>query len=98
MKGERSGSKELGLTCKTLVLMVAEMTTPLPSIVWVTGLVFNPKIVWQPKLGTGPKEVAKRLARKVKRLFATAGAGDMPPWKRAWLAAMKRPDAAYCWQ
>jgi hypothetical protein len=75
----RSGLIGRELTCKTAVSMVAEITTPLPSIFCVTGLVANPKIVWHPKLGTGPKEVAKRLARKVKRLFVVAGAGDVPP-------------------
>ena len=80
------------------VSMDAEMTTPLLSNVWLTGLMANPKIVWHPKLGTGPNEVAKRLAIKVKRLFAVAGMGDVAPSKRAWLAAMKMPEAAYCWQ
>jgi hypothetical protein len=73
------------LTCKMPVSMVAEIVTPLPSVVWLTGLAANPKIVWHPKLGTGPIEVAKRLAMKVKKLFATAGAGDVPPSKKACL-------------
>ena len=55
----------------------------------------SPKIVTQPRDGTGPKLVAKRLAKKVKRLLATAGAGDVAPVNRAWFWAMNRPDAAY---
>lgn len=56
------------------------------------------KIVEQPKDGTGPKLVAKRLAKKVKRLLATAGAGEVFPVNRAWFVAMNNADAAYCWQ
>jgi hypothetical protein len=46
----------------------------------------------------GPKLVANRLAKKVKRLFATAGAGEVVPVNKAWFWAMKSADAAYCWQ
>lgn len=40
----------------------------------------------------GPKLVAKRLAKKVKRLLATAGAGEVALENRAWFVAMKSAD------
>lgn len=83
------------ISCKTLVLIVAAMTTPFPSVVWVTGLSAIPKIVWHPKDGAGPKLVAKRLAINVNRLFDAPGAGEDAPVNNASFEAMKSPDSAY---
>lgn len=83
------------ISCKTLVLIVAAMTTPFPSVVWFTGLSASPKIVWHPKDGTGPKLVAKRLAINVNRLFDAPGAGEVSPVNNASFEAMKSPDSAY---
>jgi hypothetical protein len=83
------------ISCKTLVLIVAAMTTPFPSVVWFTGLSAIPKIVWHPKDGAGPKLVAKRLAINVKRLFDAPGAGEDAPVNNASFEAMKSPDSAY---
>jgi hypothetical protein len=55
----------------------------------------SPKIVWQPRAGTGPKLVANRLAMNVKRLLEAPGAGDVAPENKASFSAMKIPDAAY---
>jgi len=52
----------------------------------------------QPRDGTGPKLVAKRLAMKVKRLFDAAGAGDVAPVNSSSFWAMKSPDSANRWQ
>ncbi len=83
------------ISCKTLVLIVAAITTPFPSVVWVTGLLAIPKIVWHPKDGAGPKLVAKRLAMNVNRLFDAPGAGEDAPVNNASFEAMKSPDSAY---
>lgn len=64
----------------------------------MTGLVFNPKIVWHPKAGTGPKLVAKRLAINVNKLLDAPGAGEVAPLNKASFSAMKIPEAAYRWQ
>jgi hypothetical protein len=85
------------ISCKTVVLMVAAVTIQ-STVVWVTGLTFNPKKVWHPKAGTGPKLVAKRLAINVNKLLDAPGAGDVAPLNNASFKAMKIPDAAYLWQ
>lgn len=81
--------------CKIWVLIVAATTTPFPSMVWVTGLPAKPKIVSHPREGTGPKLVAKRLAKNVNRLFDAPGAGEPAPVNNFWFKAMKSPDSAY---
>lgn len=83
------------ISCNTWVLIVAAMTTPFPSVVWFTGLLAMPKIVWHPKAGAGPKLVAKRLAINVNRLFDAPGAGEDAPVNNASFEAMKSPDSAY---
>lgn len=84
---------------KGAVLIFAATTTPFPFMVcWTRLVMLTLKIVEQPNDGTGPKLVANRLAKKVKRLFATAGAGEVVPVNKAWFWAMKSADAAYCWQ
>jgi hypothetical protein len=83
------------ISCRTCVLIVAAMTTPFPSVVWLTGLSAIPKIVWHPKAGTGPKLVAKRLAINVNRLFEAPGAGEVASVNNASFRAMKSPDSAY---
>jgi hypothetical protein len=83
------------MPCNILVLMVAATTTPFPSKVWVTGLPANPKIVSHPKEGTGPKLVAKRLAKNVNRLFDAPGAGEPAPVNNFSFKAINSPDSAY---
>jgi hypothetical protein len=46
----------------------------------------------------GPKLVANRFAKKVNKLFATAGAGEVAPVNKASFSAIKIPDSAYRWQ
>jgi hypothetical protein len=79
------------------VLIVAAVTMQL-TVVWVTGLTVKPKKVWHPKDGTGPKLVAKRLAKNVNKLLDAAGAGESAPLNNCSFKAMKIPDAAYLWQ
>ena len=76
------------------VSILAAVTTPFASVVRVTGAA-TPKMVVQPRAGTGPKDAAKRCAMKVNRLFATVGAGEVLPLNSACCWAMKMPDAAY---
>jgi len=86
-----------GLICpermdvRTAVLMEAEVTTQSPFKAIATGFSARPKIVWQPRAGTGPKDAAKRWAMKVKRLFAVAGSGEVAPVKSATFCWMKIP-------
>lgn len=81
-------------TDKMAVSIVAAVTIQSTTVCWTILVTFTPNIVAHPRDGTGPKLVAKRLARKVKRLLDAAGAGEVAPVNKASFWAMKSPDAA----
>ena len=62
------------VACCAVVLMVADVAAPFPSVTTWMGLV-RPKFL-QPRLS---KDWSSRLARKVNRLLPTSGTGDGPP-------------------
>ena len=76
--------------------IVAAVTMQSTVVCLIRSVTLTLKIVAQPKDGTGPKLVAKRFAKKVNRLLATAGAGEVALLNRASLLAMKSADWAYC--
>ena len=73
-------------------MILAAVTIQLTIVCWTRLVMLTLKIVEQPSDGTGPKLVAKRFAKKVKRLLATAGAGEVALLKRAWFVAIKSAD------
>ena len=64
-------------TDKMAVSIVAAVTIQSTTVCWTILVTFTPNIVAHPRDGTGPKLVAKRLAKNVNKLFATPGAGDV---------------------
>ena len=76
--------------------IVAAVTIQSTVVCLTRFVMLTLKIVEQPSDGTGPKLVAKRFAKKVKRLLATAGAGEVALLKRPWFVAMNSADWAYC--
>lgn len=56
---------------------MAAVTIQSTTVCWTILVTFTSKIVAHPRDGTGPKLVAKRLAKNVNKLFATPGAGDV---------------------